>query len=158
MTLDVKQIQYDSVSYLFSEDLEFFGEYGIALMHFRDSMVIYDRNEIETPDMLIKAFQYGTFSKIPEFVEFRDKVRHSLQRSVSQRQMIRIELLRKFSSLDEMVDYLSYLDVTDLQSAGLTPTFDNRDKSLLCKYTEGGIDLVSSIRGMAFPQDRVYVD
>ena len=117
-SLDVKQIQFDSVSYLFSEDMECFGEFTIALAHFRESMIIYDRNESETPDMITQAFKFATFSKIPEFVEFRDKLRNSFQKLVSERQLIRAEMFRDFSRIDEMIGYLNDLDVVELQPVG----------------------------------------
>ena len=47
--------------------------------------------------MIVRAFQYSTFSKIPEFIKFRDRLRNSLQRAISLRQILRVEVLRKWN-------------------------------------------------------------
>ncbi|KAI8909049.1 N-acetyltransferase B complex non catalytic subunit-domain-containing protein [Gorgonomyces haynaldii] len=132
--LDVKQVQLDSVSFVMSEDLELFGDYNKALLVFREALHVYDRNEIETPEMIAQAFRFDTYSKVPEFVDFRDRVRHSIQRSVFQRQLIRVDLVSQFSDLKEVVQYLNDLDITDLQLLDPSKLFDNRDTKLLSTF------------------------
>lgn len=116
--LDVKQIQHDSVSYIYTEDMECFGQFSLSIQLLKESMIIYQRNEIETSDSLIQAFKFATFSKIPEFVDFRDRVRHSIQRIISTRQIIRAKLFGNFSKFDEFLDFIENIDQACLEPIG----------------------------------------
>jgi N-terminal acetyltransferase B complex non-catalytic subunit len=46
-TLDIKNIQFDSLSYLVTENLEIFGQISHPLRLLQTTLSIYDRNEIE---------------------------------------------------------------------------------------------------------------
>ncbi|TPX65727.1 hypothetical protein SpCBS45565_g04984 [Spizellomyces sp. 'palustris'] len=178
-SLDVKQIQHDTLSFLFTDDLELLGCPELALRSFIKAMTIYASNERETPEMIVQAFKYGTFSKIPEFIRFRDRVRRSLQHSISKRQLYRVEILRRFPDIENLTSYLQILDEDALQYSGLAcnppepyadtkrvadPIFcideyieslsDNRDTSLMPNWLPSTQPIGSIIRGSEFPRKR----
>jgi N-terminal acetyltransferase B complex non-catalytic subunit len=112
--------------------------------------------------MLIQAFRFGTFSKINEFVNFRDKVRYSIQRCISKRQAIRSELFGQFNDINLFCNYLDSLDYDSLKPLGelllkidYDYVSDNRDKTLFQTYKGEKTDLFSMIRGSTFPKCRV---
>lgn len=47
--------------------------------------------------MIIQAFKFGTFSKIPEFVDFKHQLLFSIQKAITIRQVNRLELLGAFN-------------------------------------------------------------
>lgn len=112
-TLEVKQVQYDSVAYLFTDGMEYFGDsspdFRVSAV-LKEAGLIYDRNLIETPDMVVQAFKYGTYSKIPEFVAFGHQINKSIQKIVFHLQSNRIlymaaaDLLEMDTLIDNIVD------------------------------------------------------
>jgi hypothetical protein len=50
---------FSNCSYIYSEDIECFGEYHIALGHFKDSMHIYQHNEIEVIFIFLNILDTG---------------------------------------------------------------------------------------------------
>ncbi|KND04408.1 uncharacterized protein SPPG_00138 [Spizellomyces punctatus DAOM BR117] len=155
-SLDVKQIQHDTLSFLFTDDLELLGCPELALRSFIKAMTIYASNERETPEMIVQAFKYGTFSKIPEFIRFRDRVRRSLQHSIFKRQLYRVEILRRFPDIENLTSYLQILDEDALQYSDnyIETLSDNRDTSLMPNWLPSTQPIGSIIRGSKFPRKR----
>jgi N-terminal acetyltransferase B complex non-catalytic subunit len=74
-SLEIKQILFDSMSWVYTEGIEYLAsgeKLNEALGTVQNTMNIYARNEIETTDMMILAYENGTYSKIFEFLSFRD--------------------------------------------------------------------------------------
>ncbi|KAI9103067.1 N-acetyltransferase B complex non catalytic subunit-domain-containing protein [Phlyctochytrium arcticum] len=152
-TLDIKQIQHDTVSYFITHDIEMLGAPEKVVGPIMRAMTIYSSNERETPEMIVQAFKFCTFSKIEEFIRFRDRLRHSLQRMLFQGQLCRIELLRRGPSLDGMREYLNEVTDPELDASadGLGKLSDNRDRTLLPDWRLSNVDIAESISGKTFP-------
>jgi N-terminal acetyltransferase B complex non-catalytic subunit len=74
----------------------------------------------ETPEMIVKAYSFGSYSKIPEFVEFKKRLEKSIQRAISTRQIFRIELL-SIDSWKEFERILASLDIESFSFGGQFP-------------------------------------
>lgn len=75
-SLEIKQILLDSVSWIYHEGVEYLAsgtDLHLALRSLKQSLDIYARNEIETTDMIILAYEKAAYSKIFEFMTFRDR-------------------------------------------------------------------------------------
>ncbi|KAJ3175570.1 N-alpha-acetyltransferase 25, NatB auxiliary subunit [Geranomyces variabilis] len=155
-TMDIKQIQHDTLSYLFTDDIELLGCPETSLRALVTSLTIYGSNERETPEMIVQAFKFGTYSKIPEFIRFRDRLKNSLQYNVSQRQLYRVEILRRFPALDNLGYYLEILDENILSFSDdyISKLSDNRDLTLLANWTSSGKPIGEVVSGTAFPRKR----
>ncbi|KAJ3152288.1 N-alpha-acetyltransferase 25, NatB auxiliary subunit [Geranomyces variabilis] len=155
-TMDIKQIQHDTLSYLFTDDIELLGCPETSLRALVTSLTIYGSNERETPEMIVQAFKFGTYSKIPEFIRFRDRLKNSLQYNVSQRQLYRVEILRRFPALDNLGYYLEILDENILSYSDdyISKLSDNRDLTLLANWTSSGQPIGEVVSGTAFPRKR----
>jgi N-terminal acetyltransferase B complex non-catalytic subunit len=119
-SLDIKQVQCDTLSYLFTSDLECFGGISSAYRRFKLVLVIYERNLSETPEMILQAFKFGTFSKIPEFLNFKKQLDHSVQRAVTNRQIFRNHILSA-SSLGDTIQKVTEFALEDLSIDGHCP-------------------------------------
>ncbi|KAJ3156703.1 N-alpha-acetyltransferase 25, NatB auxiliary subunit [Geranomyces michiganensis] len=156
-TMDIKQIQRDTLSYLFTDDLELLGCPETSLRALVTSLTIYNFNEREVLFALgLPAFKFGTYSKIPEFIRFRDRLRNSLQYNVSQRQLYRVEILRRFPALDNVGFYLEILDESILSFSDdyISKLSDNRDLTLLANWTPSAKPIGEVVSGTAFPRKR----
>ena len=105
LSLDIKQMQFDTLSYLYTSGIENFGCQPGVKIALQNALSIYYYNQIETPEMTIQAFKFATLSKIPEFIDFKERLDNSLQRAISARQSIRIELLiaQSWSELNQNI-------------------------------------------------------
>ena len=64
----------------------------------------------KTPDATIQAFKHMTFSKIPEFLSFYERLASSIQRINFRNQMNRVFLIQKcISSIDDAKEYVNSL-------------------------------------------------
>jgi len=87
-SMDIKHVQLDTMShYIVSRSFSsgFFDESTQACY---DTLPIYRSNELETPEMIVQAFKFTTFSKIQEFVALRKELENSLQKALVDREMM----------------------------------------------------------------------
>jgi N-terminal acetyltransferase B complex non-catalytic subunit len=119
-SLDIKQIQRDTLSYLFTTNLESYGGMGSAIRRLKQVLTIYDKNQSETPEMILQAFKFGSFSKIPEFIDFKKRLDYSIQRAVTHRQIFRAELL-SCATLAETIQKVTEFSLEDLSLDGHCP-------------------------------------
>ncbi|ORX87429.1 TPR-like protein [Basidiobolus meristosporus CBS 931.73] len=113
-SMDIKHIQLDTLSHMIVEsgaDLGF-SEDLVGVIY--ESLGIYSSNTTETPEMIVQAYKYGTYSKIEEFIDFRRRLEDSLQRHLLDRGLVQEELAG-LTSLDHLRNYFNDFDVTALK-------------------------------------------
>ena len=77
--------------------------------------------------MILFALQQGTYSKIPEFFEFRTRLATSIQRAIATVEGWRLELLGLYERPSEARKFLSAVDLTQFDG----PLSDQRDQTVL---------------------------
>lgn len=79
--------------------------------------------------MLVKAYQYGTFSKIQEFIEFRRRLDTSLQHAISRIEILRLDYVHSSFQTKYAVQFFQEQDVSELayNDAFIAARSDNRD-------------------------------
>ena len=77
--------------------------------------------------MILFALQQGTYSKIPEFFEFRTRLATSMQRAVATVEGWRLELLGLYERPLEARKFLSSVDLAQFDG----PLSDQRDQTVL---------------------------
>ena len=100
-------------SYIFTDGIETLGNLNSAARFLNTTLSIYDRNEIETPEMILQAFKFGTYSKISEFIDFKRRLHLSVQRAITNRQINRLDLI-KSTSWKDFVSTVGMIDVASL--------------------------------------------
>ncbi|KAG2212015.1 hypothetical protein INT46_001275 [Mucor plumbeus] len=128
-TMEIKQIQFDTMLHYFTDRFASLGcvDQLETLLH--DGLSIYKSNEVETPEMLVKAYQYGTFSKIQEFIEFRRRLDTSLQHAISRIEILRLDYVHSSFQTKYAVQFFQEQDVSELayNDAFIAARSDNRD-------------------------------
>ncbi|KAJ1539937.1 N-alpha-acetyltransferase 25, NatB auxiliary subunit, partial [Cladochytrium tenue] len=155
-SLEIKNIMNDSVSYVFSDDIEYVAPFDQALATFLRGLTIYSSNTRETPEMIIQAFKFASFSKILDFLDFEERLERSLQRAIFVRQSARVEILRRCGNLKSARDYVSQLDpnLFQIDDASIDSLRDNRDRSLNVSWRKGGVGFFDDVTGEATHKDR----
>ncbi|KAI8642749.1 N-acetyltransferase B complex non catalytic subunit-domain-containing protein [Parasitella parasitica] len=128
-TMDIKQIQLDTMLHYFTDRFASLGcvDQLEALLY--DGLSIYKSNEVETPEMLVKAYQYGTFSKIQEFIEFRRHLDTSLQHAISRAEILRLRYTHSSFQTKYAVQFFQEQNVSEIayNDAFIAARSDNRD-------------------------------
>ena len=155
-TMDVKQIQHDTLSYathsfndwyryLFCDDVAQLGFPQTAFECLMSSKTIYRSNQLETPEMLVQAFRFGTFSKIPEFIRFYSRLHNSVQQVIGTFQYISNEMVHSSNTWEETchildaveprfleaADYSKILALSDNRDWKVIPHWDNTSKNVM---------------------------
>lgn len=79
--------------------------------------------------MLVKAYQYGTFSKIQEFIEFRRRLDTSLQHAISRAEIMRLDYIHSSFQTKYAVQFFQEQDVSEIayNDTFIAARSDNRD-------------------------------
>ncbi|KAI9208961.1 N-acetyltransferase B complex non catalytic subunit-domain-containing protein [Polychytrium aggregatum] len=152
--LNVKQIQNDTISYFFTDDIETLGTYSQAMPALLRGATIYTSNERETPEMIVKAYQFGTFSKIPEFLKFQDRLANSLQRRIFKLQTLRVELIRRSLDCEELASVLEEVTGELPTTEEIARLSDNRDKTLMSNWSNLQGSISSHLADEPVPRPR----
>ncbi|KAK6636547.1 hypothetical protein RUM43_010209 [Polyplax serrata] len=132
--LEIKYIQLDSMGYLFSTS-------GYGLGNFSSTVALYDAtlkfffsNTNDSVDHLTYAYKYGSFMKIQEFIEFRNRLNDSLHYTFCTVEKMLHDLLWTFDySQTKMVMKSMEIKPSD-NKVVWTQLRDNRDLNVIVSY------------------------
>lgn len=108
--LDIKHVQLDSLGYLMSTPLLAGGHYCLAVQLFSSALRFFTVNykdvsyiietcdwltfcALQTYEFLITCYKYGSFTKVVDIIELREKLSNSLQFCASTQERMVIEVL-----------------------------------------------------------------
>lgn len=149
-TLEIKQLLYDTLSWVYADGAKYLA-YGSSVLDETVSVMkrvqsIYLSNEKEvkmwqaglsvssssaptlfcvsfqTPEMIVKAFQFSTFSKITEFQSFRDRLRFSVNKRILATQLAHAIIRIRFLSTAKIVNPKLFVDAVAGMVAGVADT------------------------------------
>ncbi|KAF9919778.1 N-alpha-acetyltransferase 25, NatB auxiliary subunit [Linnemannia zychae] len=157
-TMAIKNIQHDTMSHFITDRCTTFGLFNEALTQLYSAHDIYHSNEAETPEMILQAYKYSTFSKMQEFIEFQTRLDNSLQKMIADREMIRLELLKE-DSVSRAITWLQELEVGNLK---YDDTFnksrvDNRDITVMLNWNPQSSPSVEVLTRAAPQPDRAWM-
>ncbi|RIB07256.1 N-acetyltransferase B complex non catalytic subunit-domain-containing protein [Gigaspora rosea] len=158
-SMDIKHVQLDTMShYIVSRSFSsgFFDESTQACY---DTLPIYRSNELETPEMIVQAFKFTTFSKIQEFVALRKELENSLQKALVDREMVRLEILIASKSNKQVIEYFQDLDVSELSydDGFCTNLRDNRDFVSMPNYNPDNKPTMEEITRVSSKLDKLWL-
>nr|XP_031835022.1 N-alpha-acetyltransferase 25, NatB auxiliary subunit [Nomia melanderi]XP_031835023.1 N-alpha-acetyltransferase 25, NatB auxiliary subunit [Nomia melanderi]XP_031835024.1 N-alpha-acetyltransferase 25, NatB auxiliary subunit [Nomia melanderi] len=141
--LDVKHIQLDSLGYLLAPMLAPFGHLFLASATLDHSNKFFVANCKDSADHLTFAYKYGSFVKIQEFVELRERLEKSIHFVTTTMDKMLLEL----SLCDSLTSLLSTVNNIHIQpdedTIHLNSLRDNRDLKVVCGWeplTENEVD------------------
>ncbi|XP_050434453.1 N-alpha-acetyltransferase 25, NatB auxiliary subunit [Adelges cooleyi] len=135
VNLEIKNTQLDSLGYLHTFQVFSEGRFQNASKLYSTTVKFFSHNYREVADHLTISYKYGSFIKIIEFVEFREKLKYSVHNSMSVIENYFVSL----NDIDSTEDYLEIVlkmhDVTEISTKShLEKMINNRDYSVLINY------------------------
>jgi N-terminal acetyltransferase B complex non-catalytic subunit len=107
-SLDIKQIQNDTLSHFLLSRISTLYPDQHVLYNMALARYIYSSNEDETPPQIWAAFREGTYHNVPDFWNLWMKLRHSLTRAVlyREREFVAMSNKTEREPLDEIDEEL----------------------------------------------------
>ncbi|KAK7088103.1 N-alpha-acetyltransferase 25, NatB auxiliary subunit-like [Littorina saxatilis] len=126
--MDMKHIMNDSLGYFISNHVGRLGHFVAACAMFGTMLRFFSVNHKETTEYLLASYKYGSFGKIREFVDFRDKLQRSFQYKSASTERLLLDLILETNCHASTEQMLSYIEVDpSKERAILSEVSDNRD-------------------------------
>ncbi|KAF9983748.1 N-alpha-acetyltransferase 25, NatB auxiliary subunit [Mortierella antarctica] len=157
-TMGIKHVQHDTLSHFITDRATSFGLFNEALTQLYSAHEIYHSNEAETPEMILQAYKYCTFSKMQEFIEFQSRLENSLQKMIADREMIRLEFMKE-DSASRAIAWLQELEITNLKydDEFCKSRIDNRDTSVMLNWNPKDSPSVERLTRATAQPNRVWM-
>ncbi|KAG0202620.1 N-alpha-acetyltransferase 25, NatB auxiliary subunit [Mortierella sp. GBA30] len=157
-TMGIKHVQHDTLSHFITDRVTSFGQFNEALTQLYSAHEIYHSNEAETPEMILQAYKYCTFSKMQEFIEFQSRLENSLQKMIADREMIRLEFMKE-DSVSRAIKWLQELEITNLKydDEFCKSRIDNRDTTVMLNWNPIDSPSVERLTRAAGQPNRVWM-
>ncbi|XP_026815755.1 N-alpha-acetyltransferase 25, NatB auxiliary subunit-like [Rhopalosiphum maidis] len=135
INLEIKNTQLDSLGYLHTFQMFNEGRFQNASKLYATTIRFFSHNYREVADHLTISYKFGSFIKIIEFVEFREKLKYSIHHSMCLTENYFISLL-DVDNLDDCLEIILKMnDVPEIASKSqLKKMINNRDYSVLINY------------------------
>ncbi|XP_071946392.1 N-alpha-acetyltransferase 25, NatB auxiliary subunit-like [Antedon mediterranea] len=91
--MELKHIQQDTVSYQVTRFVQSVGHFTAAQQFYDSTLKFFTSNHKDTSEYIITAYKFGSFQKIPEFIEFRKRVNNSVSFSIVTIEKMLLEII-----------------------------------------------------------------
>ncbi|XP_054259065.1 N-alpha-acetyltransferase 25, NatB auxiliary subunit [Macrosteles quadrilineatus] len=128
--LDVKHVQLDSMGYLMCTPLLSTGLYYLGSHLIELTLKFFTSNYKDSADHLTFLYKFGSFTKIHEFIKFRERLNNSLHYSsvTVEKMLLEIFLASSYQSSLQMIEQMSIQP--EKESISFHSLEDNRDLDL----------------------------
>ncbi|GAA5830210.1 hypothetical protein JCM11251_001269 [Rhodosporidiobolus azoricus] len=139
--LGVKNIQYDTLSHLVVGRAATFaiegntGKEGGVFEAAAETERWYKNGMKEAQEMVVKALNYNTYSKVEDFSEFRHRLENSEQKSLVSIETLRMRLVRGVLDSSGIEEAIKVVEALVSREEGFC---DNRDYKTLPNYQQKG--------------------
>ncbi|CAL4073261.1 unnamed protein product, partial [Meganyctiphanes norvegica] len=96
--LELKHIQLDTLGHVLALQMTDGAHFTAAEEIFNTTLKFFMANNKDTSDPLISSYKYGSLTRIPEFVDFRERLNNSLHFATVRAELMILELTSKVSS------------------------------------------------------------
>lgn len=132
--LEIKHIERDTLGYCVTRYVEALGQFEAASSMFLGTLKFFYGNQKNTPEHIIAAYKYGSFEKIPEFIDFKKQLDLSLHFASVNFENMLLDVFLKTNSLADAQGYFTesnLLDKCSLARDWTKDLKDNRDLRIL---------------------------
>ncbi|KAL1489406.1 hypothetical protein ABEB36_014306 [Hypothenemus hampei] len=161
-SLDIKHIQLDSLGYIHCGQLATTGMFSICSVHYDTTIKFFSSNYKDSTEHLTFCYKFGSFFKLDEFMDFRERMNNSLHYAtvLVDRVMLNLMDCSSVTGLNNL-----YISISELR-INWTKLRDNKDLGIYVtwdpEFAERPVDQTEEIQRL-FEQDmkflklRVYV-
>lgn len=160
-SLDIKHVQLDSMGYLHCAQLPMSGIITLAKPIYDQTLKFFTASYKDSLEYLAMSYKFGSFSKLQEFMDFREKLSNSLHYSMVSVEALLQEIVcfngsyqqnyQQFQNMkiEPNEDRIKYEDLTDNRDLNVMLRWD----PLYNENNESVYDKVKEIEKESFVQD-----
>ncbi|XP_060069470.1 N-alpha-acetyltransferase 25, NatB auxiliary subunit-like [Ylistrum balloti] len=131
-SMEVKHVMNDTLGHTIANHVGRLGHFVAACSMYGTMLRFFAVNHKETAEYLIASYKYGSFSKIHEFVKFRERLQKSLQYSSAMTESMLLDLVLETSSHVSTEQMVTYMEIDpEKEKNGYDDLCDNRDFSVM---------------------------
>ncbi|XP_021357895.1 N-alpha-acetyltransferase 25, NatB auxiliary subunit-like [Mizuhopecten yessoensis] len=131
-SMEVKHVMNDTLGHTIANHVGRLGHFVAACAMYGTMLRFFAVNHKETAEYLIASYKYGSFSKIHEFVKFRERLQKSLQYSSAMTESMLLDLVLETSSHMSTEQMVTYMEIDpEKEKDGYDELCDNRDFSVV---------------------------
>ncbi|CAD7093319.1 unnamed protein product [Hermetia illucens] len=152
-SLDIKHIQLESMGYLHCALLPATGLVSVAKSVYDVTLSFFTTSYKERLEYIAMAYKYGSFSKIEEFMDFRDRLSNSLHYASTSAEQLLLELVCLSGALWQNLNTYKMMSIHPAEDRiKWNELADNRDLSVVVRWDP--IDLIDhNEKQNSFDQD-----
>lgn len=126
-TLDIKHMQLDSLGYVHGGAVQATGQYSIASSLYDVTLRFFTVNYKDSVDYLSFTYKFGSFMKIEEFVEFRERLSSSMHYALVTVERMLLDILHS-TAHPQMLKVVSQMEIqAEKDKIDWRRMTDNRD-------------------------------
>lgn len=134
-SLDVKHIQLDSMGYLHTAQLPIEGIPSIAHQVYETTVKFFQSSQKDTLEYLAMSYKFGSFSKLEEFMKFRDRLSNSYHSALNLVELQLLEIISCAGNAKQNITALKNLSIKhDEDKIAWDKLSDNRDLAVMIRW------------------------
>lgn len=134
-SLDVKHIQLDSMGYLHTAQLPIEGIPSIAHQVYETTVKFFLSSQKDTLEYLAMSYKFGSFSKLEEFMKFRDRLSNSYHSALNLVELKLLEIISCAGNAKQNITALKNLSIKhDEDKIAWDKLSDNRDLAVMIRW------------------------
>lgn len=134
-SLDVKHIQLDSMGYLHTAQLPIEGIPSIAHQVYETTVKFFQSSQKDTLEYLAMSYKFGSFSKLEEFMKFRDRLSNSYHSALNLVELQLLEIISCAGNAKQNITALKNLSIKhDEDRISWDNLSDNRDLLVMIRW------------------------
>lgn len=134
-SLDIKHVQLDSLGYLHCAHLPLTGLYSLAKPIYDQTLKFFTASYKDSLEYLAMCYKYGSFSKLQEFMDFREKLSNSLHYSTISVEALIQEIICFNGSPQQYLTHIQNMRIEPSEDRiKYEELMDNRDLDVMIRW------------------------
>lgn len=134
-TIDIKHVQLDSMGYLHCAQLPIVANVSITKPLYNATLKFFTTSYKESLEYLAMCYKFGSFSKLQEFMDFRDRLSNSLHYSMVSAEALLLELTTLNGSYAHNMAVINGLNIEPAtEPIRWDELTDNRDLTVIVRW------------------------
>ncbi|XP_064612793.1 N-alpha-acetyltransferase 25, NatB auxiliary subunit-like [Liolophura sinensis] len=156
--MEIKHIMNDTMAHILFNHVGRLGHVMSACAMYGTMLRFFTVNHKETAEYLISSYKYGSFTKIFEFVKFREKLQNSLQFATATAERLVLDLVLETNSHNSTEQMMSYMEIDpEKDKTDFDELCDNRDFTVMLTWDPPHLINLEEIKLKSFEEEKAWL-
>ncbi|KAL5017135.1 hypothetical protein ScPMuIL_006724 [Solemya velum] len=156
--MEIKHVMNDTLGHIVSNHVTRLGHFMAACAMYGSMLRFFTVNHKETTEYLIASYKYGSFSKIQEFVRFREKLQNSLQYASATAERLLLDLVLETNSHTATEQMVSYMEIDpEKDKTVFDELCDNRDFAVMTVWDPPERYSMEQFQEKSFEEEKAWL-